>query len=70
MIHINMVKWKKTFSVPNNVEADKISAKIDNGVLKVLLSKSKIITRKKNCYKIILPHLKKRGAFRPFFFNI
>ena len=34
-------KMEKTFSVPNNVEADKISAKIDNGVLKVLLPKAK-----------------------------
>ena len=34
-------KMKRTFSVPSNVETDKISAKIDNGVLKVLLPKAK-----------------------------
>ena len=34
-------KMERTFSVPSNVEADKISAKIDNGVLKVLLPKAK-----------------------------
>ena len=34
-------KIERTFSVPSNVEADKISAKIDNGVLKVLLPKAK-----------------------------
>ena len=34
-------KMERTFSVPNNVETDKISAKIDNGVLKVLLPKAK-----------------------------
>ena len=32
---------EKTFSVPSNVEADKISAKTENGVLKVLLPKAK-----------------------------
>ena len=34
-------KMERTFSVPNNVETGKISAKIDNGVLKVLLPKAK-----------------------------
>ena len=34
-------KIERSFSVPSNVEADKISAKIDNGVLKVLLPKAK-----------------------------
>ena len=34
-------KMERIFSVPNNVETDKISAKIDNGVLKVLLPKAK-----------------------------
>jgi len=34
-------KMERNFSVPSNVEADKISAKIDNGVLKVLLPKAK-----------------------------
>ena len=34
-------KMERTFSVPTNVETDKISAKIDNGVLKVLLPKAK-----------------------------
>lgn len=34
-------KMERSFSVPSNVEADKISAKIDNGVLKVLLPKAK-----------------------------
>ena len=34
-------KIERTFSVPSNVEADKISAKIDNGVLKILLPKAK-----------------------------
>ena len=34
-------KTERTFSVPSNVETDKISAKIDNGVLKVLLPKAK-----------------------------
>jgi Molecular chaperone (small heat shock protein) len=34
-------KMERTFSVPSNVETDKISAKIDNGVLKVLLPKTK-----------------------------
>jgi len=34
-------KMERAFSVPNNVETDKISAKIDNGVLKVLLPKAK-----------------------------
>ena len=34
-------KVERTFSVPSNVEVDKISAKIDNGVLKVLLPKAK-----------------------------
>ena len=32
---------ERAFSVPSNVETDKISAKIDNGVLKVLLPKAK-----------------------------
>ena len=34
-------KTERAFSVPSNVETDKISAKIDNGVLKVLLPKAK-----------------------------
>lgn len=34
-------KMERTFGVPSNVETDKISAKIDNGVLKVLLPKAK-----------------------------
>ena len=34
-------KMERIFSVPSNVETDKISAKIDNGVLKVLLPKAK-----------------------------
>lgn len=34
-------KMERTLSVPSNVETDKISAKIDNGVLKVLLPKAK-----------------------------
>ena len=34
-------KMERSFSVPRNVETDKISAKIDNGVLKVLLPKAK-----------------------------
>ena len=34
-------KMERTFSVPNNVETNKISANIDNGVLKVLLPKAK-----------------------------
>ena len=34
-------KMERFFSVPRNVETDKISAKIDNGVLKVLLPKAK-----------------------------
>jgi len=34
-------KIERSFSVPSNVEVDKISAKIDNGVLKVLLPKAK-----------------------------
>ncbi len=34
-------KMERTFNVPSNVETDKISAKIDNGVLKVLLPKAK-----------------------------
>ena len=34
-------KVERTFSVPSNVEVDKISAKIDNGVLKVLRPKAK-----------------------------
>ena len=34
-------KMERNFSVPNNVETGKISAKIDNGVLKVLLPKAK-----------------------------
>ena len=34
-------KIERTFIVPSNVETDKISAKIDNGVLKVLLPKAK-----------------------------
>ncbi len=34
-------KVERTFNVPSNVETDKISAKIDNGVLKVLLPKAK-----------------------------
>ena len=38
---------EKTFNVPNNVETDKISAKIDNGVLKVLLPKAKSSLRRK-----------------------
>jgi HSP20 family molecular chaperone IbpA len=32
---------ERTFSVPNNVETNKISANVDNGVLKVLLPKAK-----------------------------
>ena len=34
-------KMERTFSVPSSVETDKISAKIDNGVLKVILPKAK-----------------------------
>ena len=34
-------KMERTFSVPNNVETNKISANVDNGVLKVLLPKAK-----------------------------
>ena len=34
-------KMERSFRVPSNVETDKISAKIDNGVLKVLLPKAK-----------------------------
>lgn len=34
-------KMERTFIVPSNVETDKISAKIDNGVLKVMLPKAK-----------------------------
>ena len=34
-------RMERTFNVPSNVETDKISAKIDNGVLKVLLPKAK-----------------------------
>ena len=34
-------KMERTFIVPSNVETDKISAKIDNGVLKVILPKAK-----------------------------
>ena len=34
-------KMEKTFTVPNNVETNKISANIDNGVLKVFLPKAK-----------------------------
>ena len=34
-------KMEKTFTVPNNVETNKISANVDNGVLKVLLPKAK-----------------------------
>ena len=33
-------KMERSFSVPSNVETDKISAKIDNGVLQVLLPKA------------------------------
>jgi HSP20 family protein len=34
-------KMERTFNVPNNVETNKISANVDNGVLKVLLPKAK-----------------------------
>ena len=34
-------KMERTFSVPNSVETNKISANVDNGVLKVLLPKAK-----------------------------
>jgi HSP20 family protein len=34
-------KMERTFTVPNNVETNKISANVDNGVLKVLLPKAK-----------------------------
>lgn len=34
-------KMERNFSVPNNVETNKISANVDNGVLKVLLPKAK-----------------------------
>ena len=34
-------KMEKTFTVPNNVETNKISANVDNGVLKVFLPKAK-----------------------------
>ena len=34
-------RMERTFNVPSNVETAKISAKIDNGVLKVLLPKAK-----------------------------
>ena len=34
-------EMERTFSVPNNVETNKISANVDNGVLKVLLPKAK-----------------------------
>ena len=34
-------KMERSFNIPNNVQSDKISAKIDNGVLKVLLPKAK-----------------------------
>ena len=34
-------KMERTFSVPNNVETNKISANVDKGVLKVLLPKAK-----------------------------
>lgn len=34
-------KMERSFNVPSNVETDKISAKIDNGVLQVLLPKAK-----------------------------
>ena len=34
-------KLERIFNVPNNIETNKISAKIDNGVLKVLLPKAK-----------------------------
>jgi HSP20 family protein len=34
-------KMERTFTVPNNVETNKISANVDKGVLKVLLPKAK-----------------------------
>ena len=34
-------KMERTFSVPNSVETNKISANVDNGILKVLLPKAK-----------------------------
>ena len=34
-------KMERSFNIPNNVQSDKISAKIDNGVLNVLLPKTK-----------------------------
>ena len=34
-------KMERIFTVPNNTETDKISAKIENGVLNILLPKTK-----------------------------
>ena len=34
-------KMERSFNIPSNVQSDKISAKIDNGVLNVLLPKTK-----------------------------
>jgi HSP20 family protein len=34
-------KMERSFNIPNNVQSDKISAKIDNGVLNILLPKTK-----------------------------
>ena len=40
-------KMERSFNIPNNVQADKISAKIDNGVLNILLPKTKSSIGKK-----------------------
>jgi len=40
-------KMERSFNIPNNVQSDKISAKIDNGVLNILLPKTKSSIGKK-----------------------
>jgi len=36
-------KFKKIFSLPNDVESDKIKAKFENGVLRIIIPKAKVL---------------------------